>query len=232
MKKSERISLEAAKYYAENYSSMMNSGLSGFVYRRSHKDLENNNFIRNLKKPTILELGASQDLHRQYVDNDYFSYIVSDIDPNLIELATKQSAKDERVTFRVVDATNTNFADSSFDRVIVTCLIAHMRFPEDVLEEWRRVVKHNGILSFYAAAEPSMLLRFSRAITHKRNAKAHGTKNYDLLQYGQHHVHFPAIRTFVEDIFSADEINKRRFPFQWLPWNFSLYTVYHIKVRK
>jgi len=56
MKKSERISLEAAKYYAENYSSMMNSGLSGFVYRRSHKDLENNNIFFVSYIPLIILL--------------------------------------------------------------------------------------------------------------------------------------------------------------------------------
>lgn len=232
MKNSEFIAKSASEYYFKSYVGVMNKGLAGWVNRKFHKDLENHKFVKEIKSPIVLELGASQDLHRNFVKDDFQSYFVTDLDEKLLNIGAQSSPFDSRVMYQVVDATATPYADNQFDRVIATCLIAHMRYPEDVLQEWRRLVKNTGVLSFYVAAEPSLLLRVARLFTHKISARKLGVVNYDLLQYGGHHSHFPAIKTFINWTFKNDVIDTRRFPAKWLPWNLSFYTVYHIKVKK
>jgi ubiquinone/menaquinone biosynthesis C-methylase UbiE len=240
MKPSEELDLANYLSYKEDYEKIVNSGswLSKWIYKKSHSTLEE--FTKGKSLKSILELGAQSDQHRKFVSHEYLSYVVSDINTELLnqgsefigsDTSPSEKLENKKVVFQKIDAGSIPYPDDSFDRVIATCLIAHMTEPADVMYEWRRVVRNGGQIDFYVALEPGMLLRFARSITHKR-VKRNSKYRYDLLEYSQHKNHFPAIREFVNFVFSQDQISRKFFPFKLPSWNLNLWVIYSVHVRK
>ena len=240
MKPSEELELANYLSYKEDYEKIVNSGswLSKWIYKKSHSTLEE--FTRGKSLTSILELGAQSDQHRKFVGHEYLLYVVSDINIELLnqnievtesEKLPREKIGGKEVAFEKIDASNIPYPDNSFDRVIATCLIAHMNEPADALYEWRRVVRNGGQIDFYVALEPGMFLRLARSITHKR-VKRNSKYRYDLLEYSQHKNHFPAIREFINFVFSQDQISRKFFPFKFLSWNQNLWVIYSISVSK
>lgn len=240
MRPSEELHLANYLSYKEDYDNIVNSGsrLSRWVYKKSHSTLEE--FTIGKSFSSVLELGAQSDQHRKFVSHEYDSYIVSDINieilsqgSEVIELDKSPGEQNEakKVVFQKIDAARIPYPDDYFDRVIATCLIAHMNEPADAMYEWRRVIRSGGQIDFYVALEPGMLLRFARSITHKR-VKRNSKYRYDLLEYSQHKNHFPAIREFINFVFSQDEISRKFFPLKFPSWNLNLWVIYSVHVRK
>ena len=244
MKPSEIINIANRESYALDYANIVASGggLSRWVYNKSHRDIERGIQFDEAPEAVILEVGAQADQHRKWVVQMHKRYIVSDI-----ELAPLLSAKEKylnelnleipedtnisEVKFEEINAESIPYAEKTFDRLIATCLIAHLDSPADALHEWRRVMKNNGLITFYVPCEPGFMLRIARRMTHKR-AKRVSKYSYDLLEYSQHKNHFPAIHEFTKFVFEGDLITRKLFPFNFLPWDFNLWAVYKIRVRK
>lgn len=243
MKASKRIEKANKDFYRSDYTKIVMKGgfLNRWVYEKTHKDLErfaSKNSDQNL---TIIELGAQADQHRRFVKQNYRYYISSDIQLHpLINAVKEESLKlDELndpklgpyVSFEKIDALDIPYEDSEFNRLLTTCLIAHVTNPVDALEEWRRVVVHGGEIDFFVPCEPGFMIRLARNITHKRKT-SNWKLSYDLLHYSQHKNHFPAINEFVKYVFKEDAVTRRLFPFNLLPWEFNLWAVYHVKISK
>jgi ubiquinone/menaquinone biosynthesis C-methylase UbiE len=223
--------------YDNDYINLLEAGFfTKWVYRKSHKELEKPLPQGINEGATILEIAAQADQHRQYVSGGWANYIVSDIDikPLMKSKASHSALNSEpksQVHFQEIDATKIIYADDHFDRLIATCLIAHMKEPVDALVEWRRVVKDGGYLSLYVACEPSILLRFARVLTRKR-AMRKSSMDFDLMHYYQHTSSYPAMMEFIKFVFKNDKISISKYPFRFLPWDLNFWTIVTIKLSK
>lgn len=237
MKLSEFLEKELLFTYENDYVNLLEAGfLTKWVYRKSHRALEKPLPIGVNEGASILEIAAQADQHRKYVLGAWDKYIVSDIDATPLLKSKKlhtdlESNSASKVYFEEIDATKITYGDDLFDRLIATCLIAHMNEPIDALAEWRRVVKDGGYLSLYVACEPSILLRFARVLTRKRVPRK-SSLEFDLVHYYQHTISYPAMIEFIKFVFNEDKIRFTKFPFKFLPWDFNFWTIVTIKVCK
>lgn len=221
------LNSDPEEYFSEAYQDVMYTGVIGFYSRLVHRIMERP--YRGLKTPVILEVGAGIGQHAPYTSSEFVRYIQSDISDDLI---AHQLPTDSRIEPVVANAEDlSNFADGSVDRVVATCLLAHLDNPEAALREWRRVVGPGGRISIYVPAEPGMLLRFLRHAAVAPKSKKHGQDHLAIV-YRDHRNHFPGMREMIRGVFGGDQINRRRFPFPFLGWNLSLFEVYYIEVRR
>lgn len=82
-----------------------------------------------------------------------------DISPYLVAAATRLAAEEglsPRVDFRVADASALEFADATFDAVVVHTLLSHVDAPLAVLREAARVLKPHGSVGIFDGDYASM----------------------------------------------------------------------------
>jgi phosphatidylethanolamine/phosphatidyl-N-methylethanolamine N-methyltransferase len=210
-------------YFAGDYQEIMYTGLIGWFSRLTHELMDRP--FRNTKTPVVLEVGAGVGQHARYSRTDFDTYYSTDISDDALAACT---TKDPRVIIMKADAQHlSTFADESVDRVVATCLLAHLDDPEQALQEWRRVLKPGGSVSIYVPAEPGMLLRLLRHLAVVPKSRRLGNDHLSVI-YRDHRNHYPSMRLMVLSVFSADDIHRRRFPTSILGWNFSLFDIFHI----
>jgi len=210
-------------YFAGDYQQVMYTGAVGLFSRLTHRLMDRP--FRSVRTPVVLEVGAGAGQHADYAETDFDTYYMTDISSEVIG---QYSGSDERIIPRVADAENLiGFADHSVDRVVATCLLAHLTHPEAALKEWRRVVKPGGNLSIYVPAEPGMLLRFLRHTIVAPKARKIGNDHLAIV-YRHHRNHYPSMKVLIRSVFAEDKVTRKRFPTRLLGWNFSLFDVYHI----
>lgn len=210
---------ESNIYYHYHYESILNEGFIGLLKGFSHSFLERK-LPREFNPQNILEVGSGVGVHRQYVKQSYKNYLQTDIRPNHklgIIYADAESLK--------------NFADSSVDRVIATCLIAHLANPKQALSEWRRVTKDDGIISVYVPCEPGFLLRLLRFFSTNIKGKQKGIDHYTF-HYTEHRNYYLHLKYIFTNIFKNDKVSIDKFPFPFLSWNFNFFVIYTIRVCK
>lgn len=213
------------RYFREAYNDVMYSGAVGVYSRFVHWLLERP--YRHARTPVVLELGAGHGQHAPFVRGQVETYLETDLDATLAP-AGERLVCGRPVQRRQLDATDlSEFADGSVDRVIATCLLAHLDRPEEALQEWRRVVRPGGYLTIYVPAEPGMLLRMLRHLVMVPKSRKHGQDHLATV-YRDHRNHYPLMRTVLRSVFAGDEVKRVRFPLRWLGWNFSLFEVYHV----
>lgn len=219
----------AQEYFRSSYENVMYSGWVGFYSRITHRIMEYP--YRNRKFDKILEVGAGKGQHFEFVKCKFNEYIETDLDSELIT-ATGISETTSNFSKRVVDAEDlSQFIESSFDRLIATCLLAHLQFPEIALQHWRRVVSHNGFITIYVPTEPGFFLRSLRKLIMVPKSKRFGYDHISTI-YRDHRNHYPMMQLLIEEVFSNDHIKRMRFPFPGFGWNFNLFEIYQIRVSK
>lgn len=211
------------EYFAEDYQEIMYTGVVGRYSRLTHALLDWP--FRGTSTPVVLELGAGVGQHTKHALTDFSQYFVTDISQAALN---KCDSSDPRVVAQVADAQQlSDFTDESVDRVVATCLLAHLHEPEQALSEWRRVLKPGGSVSIYVPAEPGMLLRLLRHTVMARKSRKLGNDHLAIV-YRDHINHYPRMRLLIESVFAPDTIVRRRFPTRFLGWNFSLFDVFHV----
>lgn len=180
----------------------------------------------------VVEVGAGAGQHARSVRSWCGRYVESDVDSSLVGMhsrTTKGGAHVERMTLDAQDLSI--FADDSVDRLIATCLLAHLDAPEMALTEWRRVMRDGGFVSVYVPCEPGWLLRTVRRIVMVPKARKFGQDHLATI-YRDHRNHYPGMRAMMEGVFAGDVIRRVRFPFAFLGWNLSLFEVWQVRVVK
>jgi phosphatidylethanolamine/phosphatidyl-N-methylethanolamine N-methyltransferase len=224
--------MEADEYYSSNYSEICCTGAVGIVSRVIHHSIEtiglryfSRRFNQRIDLLKVLEVGAGGGQHSKYVRHKYAEMVQCDLRPeNIPGTSTNpRIQKDERI----IDAQYLPYADSSFDRVIATCLLAHLMDPEKALEEWKRVVRKGGVVSIYVPCEPGLILRISQAMTTRRKQKKVSV-NAKLFHYREHRNHYPAMMTLIDHVFEED-VRVTNYPFPFLGWNFNLWSVIQVE---
>jgi len=223
---SRALNTKPEAYFRDAYDSVMYSGVIGVYSRFVHWLMERR--YKGLSTPTVLELGAGAGQHLAFVKNDFTTYIETDIDPEL----SLASCADPRVERRVVDAGNLGSVDSnSIDRLIATCLLAHLDSPVTALEEWRRVVKSQGYLTIYLPTEPGWLLRTLRRLFVAPKSRRYG-QDHMVLVAEDHRNNYLDMSRMIKEVFGRDQVSRARFPLPLITWHLSLFEIVHIVVDK
>jgi phosphatidylethanolamine/phosphatidyl-N-methylethanolamine N-methyltransferase len=210
---------ETRNYYDECYDELLNEGIIGWLKGFAHW-FQEQKIPKTRNEKNILELGSGMGNHKEYVKKGYENYFQTDLRANFekgIESADAESL--------------VNFADSTIDRIIATCLIAHLTDPKRALTEWRRVVRDGGVISIYVPCEPGAALRSFRFLSSNIKAKRMGLNHYQF-HYTEHRNHYLYLKYLFLECFKHDNVRISRFPFQFLSWNFNFFMIYTIQVRK
>lgn len=219
------LNSDPAEYFSEAYQDVMYTGVIGFYSRLVHRMMEKP--FTQTHAPIIVEVGAGAGQHAPFVQGHFQTYYQTDLDPTLIG---HSGSEDPRVVSMAANAEDlSDFEDHSVDRVIATCLLAHLDNPEQALREWRRIVKPGGSISVYVPTEPGMLLRFLRHVAVAPKSKRHGQDHLSIV-YRDHRNHYPGMKHMIRTVFPNDRIRRRRFPTRFFGWNFSLFEIVHIQV--
>jgi phosphatidylethanolamine/phosphatidyl-N-methylethanolamine N-methyltransferase len=216
------------KWYSGSYKTCYYTGAIGIVYGLVHKLME----IKHKKSVTfsrVLEVGAGNGEHFSFVKHKFDEYYMTDIQ----EIDLGSGLEDPRIILKQADCTNLGtFEDGYFDRVIATCLLVHLKEPGIALTEWRRVVKTGGEITIYIAPEPGFLLTLIRKAFIWPKTRKMGILDPEYFAYSEHINHYPRMNTLVKDVFRNDKIKRRRFPFKFSSWQFSLFEILDIKIAK
>ena len=143
----------------------------------------------------------------------------------------KISKSDPRVTFESQDIQALTYPDDTFDRVITSCVLAHVDEPYESFLEVRRVTKNEGTCSFLVSADPGWLLRMIRTVLTKPKMKELEVP-YLLMNAVSHRNSAHSVLEIAKHIFREDDLEIKYFPFLVKSWNLSTHIIVNVKIRK
>lgn len=108
-----------------DYSSINASANGSFFERYTHAAMEPP-WSHGMAFPNVLEVGANRGEHIPYVHHEFHRYIASDIEPPQL---LAEVAADPRIEPLACDIAALPARDQTFDRVVVTCVLRHIRAP-------------------------------------------------------------------------------------------------------
>ena len=229
------MSMDSDAYY-EKYDHKVRQVVSVLV-ALSHRHLEKG-FPRKMFLPQVLELGAGDGKHLDFVRHKFDRYVTSDLRIDFlnshiksIKFFNKGLQHNSTIKTKKINANQLNFPSDSIDRIIAGCLILHLDNPVKALQSWRNTVKHDGYISFYIHCEPGLLLRYSRIITTVLAGK-YMKVNHLQHVYSEHKYNYLYIKSIIQNTFDQDEVSFSAFPIPFFSWNFSLWKIVQIKVNK
>ena len=217
------MSIDENDFCNSIYGEIQAKGVCGRYVAFSHKALEKNlGYIPSSAK--ILEVGGNLGEHSKFVTHEYESYLVTD------KRLVNAKPINKLVNFEVANVEELPYQDSSFDRVLSTCLLHHLEDPEKGWLEMRRVVKTGGLISLTLPCDPGVLYRIGKTIgpykTMKRN---HNCVSPKYLHYVQHRNHFSGLETKIDQVFKNDRVASKNYPFLLPFWNINLFRIYQIR---
>jgi len=210
-------------YYSDHYSCAQRKGLQGWGNSIIDRMIERR--VRRSPGAHVLEIGASSGEHFEFVcpEPSIGSYTAVDLLPCATnpDLASKLRGLG-LMNFVSGDATQLPFPDCTFDLVLSTCVLAHVRDPEAVFQDLRRVTRTSGQIVIGMPCDPGMLNRLIKSVVTYRQMRSAGVEN-PKLSYAREHIN--PVHNLIElarESFRDDEIALRYFPFRIPTWNFNL----------
>lgn len=161
--------------------------LAGSFLQKSHQLLEKT-LPQEVAYNQLLEVGAGSGHHFPHVKQDFKQYVMTDGSEAMLDIASKKFSgqlSSGKLRIEKQDATALTYPDNSFDRLIATHVLEHLPNPVNVLREWDRIVRPNGIISIVLPCDPGMLWRLGRHLGPRQNARKLGI-SYDYLQAAEH----------------------------------------------
>jgi ubiquinone/menaquinone biosynthesis C-methylase UbiE len=179
-------------------------------------------------------VGAGNLEHFKNTKLRFCEYTASDIQDIRDDQYVKNynATNNSRLKIIRADAQNLKFPENEFDLLIATCLLIHLPFPEQSLQEWRRVVKHRGELVIYVPCDPGFLIRVARILFVLPKHLFYKSKDYQLICVREHISSLFVLNKLIREVFKNDQIRLRRWPFRLLSWNFNLAYIYQVSVTK
>ncbi len=233
------MSDELRDFYKNFYQKSQYTGAMGVFHDFYHKRLERN-YPTNLGLE-ILEIGAGYGEHLKSVVLDFNRYVVSDLhletDHKVLQknLSDTELIGDARVQFVNCDVTKMPFKDSEFDRVILTCVLHHVRELALALREIRRITKSGGVVSIYLPCDPGMIYRLIRHFaSHRKQAKImQSSLRYIKFIWSLEHInHYQGIVSGINWEFRNDKIHWGSKFMKYVPVDFSIFKILEIRVSK
>jgi len=206
----------------------LSQGLLSLLWKYPHRLIEKGHIDNNDK--VIVEMGVGNGEHLRFVKPPWLKYVAIDLRQN--EILANESKKFGQIEIVTADAQNSGLPDNFADRVIITCLIAHLEKPEAALRDWNRITKDQGRISIYMPCETGILLRLFRKFITKPIAEKQGFHGYDLFILREHINSHHLIDGLINELFHSWQITERRRPIPFLPSTLNLFSIYEIKVQK
>jgi len=216
--------LEENHFYQSLYRDVQDTGIVKWYVAKTHSMLELG--ALEARGLSILEIGGNLGEHLKHVRNDFSSYLVTDYRD------TRPKFIDSRVSFQVADVHELPFQDSTFDRVIVTCVFHHLNAPEVALKEILRVVKNEGQISVLLPCDPGIFYRTAKMIGPSKKWKKSGIKNPRYYHYQQHKNHFPGLLSMFLEKSDRHIFSVKYWPLRIKSWNLNLFPVIQMTVIK
>lgn len=218
-------------FYASVYGDLQYTGLLGRLQGIVHRLMERP--YDGLPADVILEVGAGNGQHVRHVRSRTSTYYETDLAVGEgLDHAGERRVGDLRVVRCEADAEDLrDFDDDSVDRVVATCLLAHLPHTERALAEWRRVTRDGGHITIYVPAEPGLMLRLGRAVATAPKARRLGSDFHNVVNrdHKNSYLHMKAV---VRHVYADDDVRWRRYPFAFASWNFNLFAIVDVTVRK
>jgi ubiquinone/menaquinone biosynthesis C-methylase UbiE len=218
-------------HYYENFYSLIlgkkSTGIFHYLSSYPHKLMEKP-FPSNAGM-RILEIGVGAGEHMGFVQGDFAEYVAVDKSERSINSLQKEYPGVKAIQ---ADAESLPFPKNSFDRLIATCLFAHLDNPESSLLRWSDLVKDGGTMTIYLPSEPSLALRIFRYLLPRRKASKMGFAGYALFIAREHKSSLPRMLSIIKEYFHPQDLRIVRRPFPVLGWYLNLFYVVHITVRR
>lgn len=117
------------------------------IFRNSRKkSIDSLDFKKDYK---VLIIGAGTGLDLEFLPKNC-DIIATDITPSMIEKLKKENAKlNGSVRAIVMDGQSLNFADNSFDIILLHLILAVIPDPEKCIKEAERVLKKGGQIAVF-----------------------------------------------------------------------------------
>ncbi len=234
MDKSKSVKGKIEDYYQKYYSRAHYRGVLGVFTNAYHKSLEKG----AIKADKILEVGAGEGEHLNFVKHEYLEYFMTDIEirgKKLPKIRVQEAKHLGTIHQEEVDAENLPYLNGEFHRLISTCLLHHLSNPNKALEEWRRVVSNGGQISIYLPHDPGLVYRWIRHwFSHYKIKQINKStmKEVKCLWSLEHRNHYLSLYYMISKVFENDTVVKRNYPIPWLSWNLDLYSVFQITISK
>ena len=165
------------------YNTHLYKGLNGFLMRYCHRKLEC--FKRKEKYSKVLEIGAGNMPHLDYLKHDYDEYFIAETSTYALEFYKEM----KNVKAYSYDGVTLPFEDNFFDRIIISHCLEHINKPEKFLFEAMNKLRNGGVLSISLPTDPGLLWRsgkiFTKYYTAKRTYKI-SSNEYDYLLATEH----------------------------------------------
>jgi SAM-dependent methyltransferase len=151
--------------------------------RYCHRKLEC--FKRKEKYSKVLEIGAGNTPHLDYLKHDYDEYFIAETSTYALEFYKEMKS----VKAYSYDGVNLPFENNLFDRIIISHCLEHISEPEKFLFEAMNKLRNGGVLSISLPTDPGLLWRlgkiFTKYYTAKRTYKI-SSNEYDYLLATEH----------------------------------------------
>lgn len=207
-------------YQNTNY----NTGLVGYFLKKSHEWSEKK-FNETVKFNKVLEVGAGSGIHINYVKHQFNEYYMTDLHDSFIVQA--EDKINDKVIFKIEDATKLSFKDNVFERVIAAHVLEHLQNPHEVLMEWSRVLKPGGILTIVLPCDPGLGWRLGRYCCARKNFIKQGI-DYDYWMAREHINPINNLVSLVKTYFNEKEESWK--PFNIPSMDLNLFYIVHIEV--
>ena len=210
-------------YLSGSYQQIMGTGNLALQWAHIHRKMEKP--FRTKSFESILEVGAGNAEHIKFVQSGWKTYYLTDL---RVEPLAEARQEDSSVVVEAQDVQALTYADGVFDRIIVTCVLAHVADPFRALEEIKRVAKPGAKITIYLPCEPGIFLRLARSVFTMPKNRRLGVKDPYLLHFREHIHYYPALNHYLNFVFSDAQIKASYYPFKFLTWNCNLYKIYQI----
>ncbi len=215
-------------WYAEKYNQVNSTAIPGSLPNRVlHSYLERGLDAKSFSM--TLEIGANNGEHFEFVKHFYDEYVATDL--SLSKTLIEKSNANPKLSTQVADVHALPFGDSTFDRVISTCVFHHLENPELAMSECLRVTKPGGLITIILPNDPGIMYRIARSLTTVREARKIGMqKEVQYVHAKEHRNHFPGLLCLAKVVFGNHAMKIRSFPLV-IP-NYNLNFITRIEVEK
>jgi SAM-dependent methyltransferase len=210
------------QFYNNFYDKTFNGdGLNGWAYRKTHKDLEKM-FRRNFEK-NILEIGAGNAQHLEFVKHDFLRYTMVDL------CEQPKDLNDLRYKWIQGNIEEQQFEANHFDRILSMCVFHHLDNPEKVMQLINVWLKPGGTFSLFLPLDPSFANRMNRRFIVLPRARKLGFAEYEVVNALEHKNHFWGLKTMLTYFFRDYEIQVEYKPFAKRVALLNLYSIWHLR---
>ena len=221
------------EYYKSSYQKLFYSkSILSFGIGYSHKQLEK---IFKIKSPNyVLEIGGGNGEHLPYVKhvpiNKYISLDLKTPKTNIYRDLVSSKFLD-KLEFVKGDAEELIYDKSTFDRIVVPCVLAHVDDVMAVLFEIKRVAKKDSEIGILLPSDPGIVNRLVKKLFTFRKLKHLTTVSPKFINALEHKNHISVIMEQITFVFSSDDVKFSYKPFGLIKsWNLNLLVVAKIKI--